>query len=58
MSHINVVRIKAVYNALDELKDKVVFVGGATVSFIRKPSTNPYRYFLVLSNFVATVHVG
>ena len=33
MSHINVVRIKAVYNALDDLKDKVVFVGGATVSF-------------------------
>lgn len=33
MSHINVVRIKAVYNALEDLKNKVVFVGGATVSF-------------------------
>lgn len=32
MSHINVVRIKAVYNALKDLKDKVVFIGGATVS--------------------------
>ncbi|MBI1782086.1 MAG: hypothetical protein HYR66_12070 [Sphingobacteriales bacterium] len=30
--HINITRVKAVYNALDELKDKVVFVGGATVS--------------------------
>ncbi|MEI9809551.1 MAG: hypothetical protein WDO16_17700 [Bacteroidota bacterium] len=33
MSHrINLTRIKAVSNALGELKDKVVFVGGATVS--------------------------
>lgn len=33
MSHqINITRIKAVYNALDKLKDEVVFVGGATVS--------------------------
>ena len=32
MSHINIVRIKAVNNALADLKDKVVFVGGATVS--------------------------
>lgn len=33
MSHrINITRIKAVNNALGELKDKVVFVGGATVS--------------------------
>src|SRR5215204_6006107 len=33
MSHkINITRIKAVSNALGELKDKVVFVGGATVS--------------------------
>ena len=30
--HINITRIKAVYHALGELKDKVVFVGGATVS--------------------------
>jgi len=28
----NLVRIKAVYNALGPLKDKVVFVGGATVA--------------------------
>jgi hypothetical protein len=33
MSHIeNITRIKAVYNALGDLKNKVVFVGGATVS--------------------------
>lgn len=30
--HINITRIKSVYNALGDLKDKVVFVGGATVS--------------------------
>lgn len=30
--HINITRIKAVYHALGDLKDKVVFVGGATVS--------------------------
>ena len=28
--HTNIVRIKAVANALNELKEKVVFVGGAT----------------------------
>jgi predicted nucleotidyltransferase len=33
MSHqININRIKTLYDALDELKDEVVFVGGATVS--------------------------
>ena len=32
MSHINIVRIKVVNNALGDLRDKVVFVGGATVS--------------------------
>ncbi|RYE14784.1 MAG: hypothetical protein EOP45_19180, partial [Sphingobacteriaceae bacterium] len=33
MSHReNLLRIKAVYNALEELSDDVVFVGGATVS--------------------------
>jgi predicted nucleotidyltransferase len=31
--HINIVRIKAVATALDYLNEKVVFVGGATVSF-------------------------
>jgi len=30
--HINITRIKAVYNALGELKNRVVFIGGATVS--------------------------
>lgn len=30
--HNNIVRIKAVNNALGELRDKVVFVGGATIS--------------------------
>lgn len=30
-THENIVRIKAVYNLLGDLKDKVVFVGGATV---------------------------
>jgi hypothetical protein len=30
--HINIVRIKAVANALDSLREKVVFVGGATIS--------------------------
>lgn len=30
--HINIVRIKAVANRLAELKEKVVFVGGATIS--------------------------
>ena len=37
MSHQeNISRIKAVYNALGPLKDKVVFVGGATVSLYRE----------------------
>ena len=30
--HTNIVRIKAVSNALNDLKEKVVFVGGATIS--------------------------
>ena len=30
--HINIIRIKAVANAFADLKDKVVFVGGATIS--------------------------
>jgi hypothetical protein len=30
--HLNIVRIRAVYRALEELGKKVVFVGGATVS--------------------------
>lgn len=31
----NVARIKAVYHALQELGDQVVFVGGATVSLYK-----------------------
>ena len=31
-NHTNIVRIKAVNNALQELRDYVVFVGGATIS--------------------------
>jgi len=34
--HENISRIKAVYDALGPLKDKVVFVGGATVSLYRE----------------------
>lgn len=33
MSHqINITRIKVVYDALEELADEVIFIGGATVS--------------------------
>lgn len=32
MSKENITRIKVVYNALEELADKIVFVGGATVA--------------------------
>jgi len=36
--HTNIVRLKAIANALSEWKDKVVFVGGATVSlYATKP---------------------
>ena len=36
--HTNIVRLQAVANALDEWKDKVIFVGGATVSlYASKP---------------------
>jgi hypothetical protein len=36
MSHFeNIARIKAVYNALGQIKDKVVFEGGATISLYR-----------------------
>ena len=36
MSNINLIRIKAVYNALEDLQNKVVFVGGAIVSLYAK----------------------
>lgn len=42
MSHLqNITRIKAVYNALEELVSDVVFVGGATVSlYADRPATD------------------
>ena len=44
MDHrINIVRIKAVHNALGELRDKVVFVGGATVSLYADPGSAQVR---------------
>lgn len=44
MSHQeNITRIKAVYNALGPLKDKVVFVGGATISLYREGSKPEVR---------------
>lgn len=42
--HTNIVRIIGVYNALEELKDSVVFVGGATVSlYADKPEQADVR---------------
>ena len=41
--HINVTRIKAVNNALGELRDKVVFVGGATVSLYADSAAEEIR---------------
>lgn len=44
MSHQeNITRIKAVYNALGPLKDKVVFVGGATISLYREGNSSEVR---------------
>jgi predicted nucleotidyltransferase len=44
MSHQeNISRIKAVYNALGPLKDKVVFVGGATISLYREGNSPEVR---------------
>jgi len=41
--HQNVVRIKAVHNHLADLKDKVVFVGGATTSLYADRQTQEIR---------------
>lgn len=41
--HKNIVRIKAVYNNLSDLKDKVVFVGGATTSLYADRQTLEVR---------------
>ncbi len=44
MSHLlNITRIKAVYYALGDLKDKVVFVGGATVSLYADSKSEEVR---------------
>src|SRR5437016_4596709 len=40
----NIVRIKAVYRALDELGDTVVFVGGATVSLYKDRPASETRF--------------
>lgn len=42
-THENIVRIKAVHNLLADLKDKVVFVGGATVSLYAQRETTEIR---------------
>ena len=41
--HTNIVRIKSVANLLDDLKDKVVFVGGATLSLYSSRKTFEVR---------------
>ena len=41
--HINVTRINAVNNALGELRDEVVFVGGATVSLYADSAAEEIR---------------
>ena len=41
--HLNITRIKSVYHALGELREKVVFVGGATVSFYVDSKTEEIR---------------
>ena len=41
--HQNIVRIKAVHNSLADLKDKVVFVGGATISLYAERQTFDVR---------------
>lgn len=41
--HINVTRIKAVNNALGELRDEVVFVGSATVSLYADTASQENR---------------
>ncbi len=41
--HLNITRIKSVYHSLGELKEKVVFVGGATVSLYVDSKTEEIR---------------
>lgn len=42
-NHINITRIKAVNNALGDLRDQVVFVGGATVSLYADSASEEIR---------------
>ena len=41
--HLNITRIKSVYHSLGELKEKVVFVGGATISLYVDTKTEEIR---------------
>jgi len=41
--NINIVRIKAVYSALEELADQFIFIGGATVSLYADRPTGDVR---------------
>lgn len=41
--HLNITRIKSVYHSLGELREKVVFVGGATVSLYVDSNTEEIR---------------
>ncbi len=41
--HLNITRIKSVYHSLGELKEKVVFVGGATISLYVDSKTEEIR---------------
>lgn len=42
-NHLNITRIKSVYHALNDLREKVVFVGGATVSLYIDSKTEEIR---------------
>ncbi|GAB2610263.1 hypothetical protein [Belliella aquatica] len=42
-SHLNILRIKAVAQALQELSENVVFVGGATVSLYTDRNSEEVR---------------
>lgn len=42
-NHINLIRIKAVSNALEDIKREIVFVGGATVSLYADRDTLEVR---------------
>lgn len=42
-NHLNITRIKSVYHALNDLREKVVFVGGAVVSLYIDSKTAEIR---------------